>query len=299
MPAIKKSRRTLTIFAGALFLLLAGYSILRLIAEPAGASPYFTPAKFLVIAHRGGRSLGPESTLYTFQRAVDMGVDVLEMDLQMTRDGQLVVLHDATVDRTTNGTGPLQQLTLAQVKQLDAGYHWTRDHGRTFPFRGKGLKIPTLTEVFTAFPDIRKNIEIKDESADMPDVLCRTIREFSQQQSVLVASFRTDELKRFRRKCPEIATSCAAREATLFFGLARLGLESVYSPPAQALQVPEFYGDMRVVTRQFVAAAHQRNMQVHVWTVNDPASMQRLHDLGVDGIMTDYPDRLLRLLNKS
>jgi glycerophosphoryl diester phosphodiesterase len=299
MHDMQKYKRTLTVFGGALLLVIAAYGVLRLIAEPAGASPYFTPAKFLVIAHRGGRSLGPESTLYTFQRAVDMGVDVLEMDLQMTRDGQLVVLHDATVDRTTNGTGPVQELTLAQVKQLDAGYRWTPDQGRTFPFRDKGLKIPTLAEVFTAFADTRKNIEIKGESTDIADALCRAIREFSQQNCVLVACFRADELKRFRRRCPEIATSCAAREATVFFALARLGLESVYTPPAQALQVPELYGDIRVVTPQFVEAAHRRNMQVHVWTVNDTAPMQRLHDLGVDGIMTDYPDRLLRLLNRS
>ena len=289
----------MTVLAGGLFLVVAAYGLLRLTAKTAAAHPYFSHSEFLVIAHRGGRGIGPENPLYTFQRAVDMGVDVLEMDLQMTRDGQLVVLHDATVDRTTNGTGPVQEMTLAQVKQLDAGYNWTPDQGRTFPFRGKGLKIPTLAEVFTSFADTRKNIEMKSESADMPEALCRTIQEFSQQQFVLVACFREDELERFRRRCPEVATSCAEREAAVFFVVARLGLESAYTPPAQALQVPEFYGEIRVVTRQFVEAAHRRNMQVQVWTVNDPADMQRLRDLGVDGIMTDYPDRLLRLLNRS
>jgi glycerophosphoryl diester phosphodiesterase len=252
----------------------------------------------LVIAHRGGRSLGPEITLYTFQRALDMGVDVLEVDVRTTKDGEPILLHDRTVDRTTNGTGPANNFTLAELKALDAGYRWSPDRGQTFPMRGKGLTIPTLAEVFKAFPNARINVEIKESQAAEIAGLCRLIRDYQKTDHVMVASFDVSPLNKFRAQCPEVATSAGAREAYLFYGLQWAHLENLYSPPAQALQVPQYYGGTKVVTPRFLEAAHTRNMRVHVWTVNDRQSLQELIDLGVDGIMTDYPERLLRLLDK-
>ena len=294
----QKLRQIIAILIGFALLLFAGYHVLRLYATPAAGHAYFMPSKFLVIAHRGGRGLGPENTLFTFQRAADMGVDVLEMDVRMTKDGQLVVLHDDTVERTTDGMGAVLDYTLAQLKKLDTGYRWTPDSGRSFPFRGKGLTVPTLAEVFTTFPHKRLNLEIKAETTEIVPALCRKIEQYQKADLVLVASFRSSVLKEFRRLCPEVTTSCTFRESLLYFWLSKARMTSIYSPPAAALQVPEIYGNTRVVTRPFVEAAHRRNMQVHVWTVNDVPSMKRLYDLGVDGIMTDYPDRLLRLVNR-
>jgi glycerophosphoryl diester phosphodiesterase len=283
---------------GSIFIIAIAYEVLCLIAQPISDHPYDNPGNFLVIAHRGGRDLGPESTLHTFQRAVDLGVDVLEMDVRSTKDGELIVIHDSTVDRTTNGTGFVQDFSLVELKTLDAGHRWSPDNGRSFPMRGKGLTVPTLAEVFQAFPATRMNIEIKESQTTVIDALCRLIRDYQKTKLVMIASFDASHLKKFRAQCPQVATSMGAREAFLFYGLQRAYLEKIYSPPAQALQVPEYYGNTQVITQRFIDAAHARNMRVHVWTVNDKKRMQELINLGVDGIITDYPGRLLGLLER-
>ncbi len=272
------------------------YGILYALARPIPDHPYFKPDKFLAIAHRGGRSLGPENTLYTFKRAVELGTDVLEMDLQTTSDGALVILHDREVDRTTNGTGAVDSFTLSDLKKLDAGFRWTPDNSRSFPLRSTGITIPTLAQVFKTFPDQRMNIEIKSSQVNTIQDLCRTIRDNRRSQKVMVACFDAGKLGEFRSICPEVATSAGASEAAVFYWLQWANLESAYSPNAQALQIPETYGDNRIATRRFLDAAHARNMRVHVWTVNEVEAMQRLIDLGVDGIMTDYPERLVKIL---
>jgi len=281
---------------GLILILFIIFGILHALARPIPDHIYFKPDDFLVIAHRGGRSLGPENTIYAFKRAVELGTDVLEMDLQTTRDGTLVILHDREVDRTTNGKGAVDSFTLPEIKKLDAGFRWSPDNSRSFPLRYKGVTIPTLTEVFKAFPDTRMNIEIKSSQVNTIQNLCRTIRENGMAEKVMVACFDAGKLGEFRSVCPEVATSAGASEAVIFYWLQWAHLETAYSPNAQALQIPEAYRDNRIATRRFLEAAHARNMRVHVWTVNDVESMQRLVDLGVDGIMTDYPDRLLKTL---
>jgi glycerophosphoryl diester phosphodiesterase len=280
-----------------LLILLIVYDILCWVADPAPDHPYFQTDKFLVIAHRGGRSLGPEGTLYTFRKAVDLGVDVLEMDVRSTADGQLIILHDRALTRTTGTAGLIENFTLSEVKKLDAAYHWTTDSGRSFPLRNTGIRIPTVAEVFQAFSKTKMIIEIKDYRSDAVQSLCGLIRDHQMSEKVMVASFETDSLKEFRSLCPRVATSAPTAEATLFYILQRLYLEAAYSPEALVLQVPEALRDLPIVTRRFIEAAHARNMRVQVWTVNDINSMKRLVDLGVDGIMTDYPQRLLKVIN--
>jgi glycerophosphoryl diester phosphodiesterase len=278
--------------------LLVLYEVLSYLAKPVPNHPYFNPAGFMVIAHRGGRSLGPENTLYTYQRAADLGVDVLEIDVHLTQDNHLAVIHDKTVDRTTNGSGTVESYKLADLQKLDAAYRWSADSGNPFPLRGKGIKIPILSEVFQAFPQMRINIEIKDSKPVAITSLCRTIQDHNMSQKVMIASFNTAALKKFRLICPAVATSAGASEAIWFYALQKIHMESAYTPNAQALQVPEDYGDLRVVNKKFVEAAHARNMRVQVWTVNDIDSMKRLLEHGVDGIMTDYPQKLIALLKK-
>jgi glycerophosphoryl diester phosphodiesterase len=252
----------------------------------------------LVIAHRGGAGLWPENTIYAFEQSAALGADVIETDARLTADGALVLIHDETVARTTDGTARVSDLTLAELKRLDAGHRFTPDGGRTFPHRGRGLTVPTLREAFALPGNLRFNIEPKDESDALVKALCAAIREHGMAERVVVAAFRQGTLDGFRRECPEVATSASASEASGFLARYKAGLAASYSPPMQALQVPEYAGGMQVLTREFVEAAHGRNLHVHAWTVNAAEDMRRLLDLGVDGIMTDYPDRLLELLKK-
>jgi glycerophosphoryl diester phosphodiesterase len=209
-----------------------------------------------------------------------------------------VILHDREVDRTTNGKGAVERFNLSELKKLDAGYHWSPDNAGSFPLRDAGIAIPTLAEVFKAFPDTRMNIEIKSSQVNTVQDLCRTIRIHGMSEKVLVACFDAGKLGEFRSICPEVATSTGASEAMVFYWLQVTRLESAYSPSAQALQVPEAYRNNPIATRRFLDAAHARNMRVHVWTVNEIESMQRLIELGVDGIMTDYPQQLVKILNE-
>lgn len=293
---VKKLRQFGILFLGLCIAIFIFFEVLSYLAEPVPDHPYFNPTEFMVIAHRGGRSLGPENTLYTYRRAVDLGVDVLEIDVQLTRDNRLAVIHDKTVDRTTNGSGTVESYKLADLQTLDAAYRWSADSGNPFSLRGRGINIPSLSAVFKAFPQMRINIEIKDPKPAAITALCRTIKDHNMSQKVMIASFSAGALKKFRSICPAAATSAGASEAIWFYSLQKMHLESAYSPSAQALQVPENYGDLQIVNNRFVEAAHARNMRVQVWTINDIDSMKRLLKLGVDGIMTDYPQKLIEII---
>jgi glycerophosphoryl diester phosphodiesterase len=283
---------------GLLLVLVVGIGIAALLARLVPSHPYFDNGQVLVMAHRGGRGLRPENTLVAFQEAVALGVDVLEMDLHSTSDGVVVVMHDDTVDRTTDGSGPVHDYSLAELQVLDAGYHWSADDGATTPYRGLGIGVPTLEEVFTAFPGILMNIEIKQAQPAIVAPVCQLIRDHGMAVKVLVASFDDEIIKAFRRTCPEVATTAGEDEVRLLYGLSLVYLGGLLSPAYEAVQVPEYSGNIHVLTQRFVDAAHGRNLQVHAWTINEVADMQRLLDLGVDGIITDYPDRLLRLLGR-
>jgi len=284
---------------GLILVLGAVYAVLAILAKPIPSHPFFDPQEgVLVIAHRGGRRLWPENTLYAYQKAAALGVDVLEMDVHSTGDGVLVMMHDDTVDRTTDGSGPIQDYSLAALQALDAGYHWTDDEGVTYPYRGQGIVVSTLDEVFTALPDIRMNIEIKQSEPSIVQPLCEMIRDHDMTERVLIASFDQDTVRAFRDACPEVATTAGEDEVYLLYGLSFVYLGNLYSPSAEAVQVPEQRGSIYVLIPRFVKAAQGRNMDVHVWTVNELDDMQRMLDAGVDGIITDYPDRLLDLLGR-
>ena len=281
-----------------LVLLLAAGGALLLPARPVADHPFFrqTGTGPLVIAHRGGMALWPENTLYAFEQAASLGADVMETDVRATADAVLVLLHDATVNRTTDGTGAVAASTLAELERLDAGARWSPDGGRTFPYRNQGLTVPTLTEAFAALPRMRFNLEIKDPGLAAP--LCQALREHGKVQQVMVASFHGDALAEFRRLCPEVATSASAAEARNFYLAATTSLDNAYRPTMQALQVPEYMGGIRVLSPAFVRAARRLNLQVHAWTINETEAMRRILALGVDGIITDYPDRLVMLLGR-
>ena len=263
-----------------------------LVAGPAPSHPFFVAHKqqVEVIAHRGGAGLRPENTLAAFRHAAALGADMLEMDLRATADGVIVVLHDATVDRTTDGHGRVDGLALELLRRLDAGYRWTSDGGQTFPFRGRAILVPTLAEVLARLPQTRMTIEMKQQGAAFAVSVCALLRESGMTPKVLVASFDHATLKAFREDCPEVASSMSAREVRLF-----LAVRGAYTPPAPALHLPDRRGEMLLATLDIIAMARQRQLKVHVWTVNDEVRMRELLRLGVDGIITDRPDRLLYL----
>lgn len=267
-------------------------------AVPVPAHPYFADEGFLVIAHRGGRGLMPENTLEAFRHADSLGVDVLEMDLHASADGHLVIIHDATVDRTTNGSGRVDSLTLAQLTALDAGYRFQGEDD-SFPLRGKDVRIPTLEAALSSFRHKRLLIEIKPNSPQVARQFCATLERFDMDEKTVVASFHSDALNAFRSACPQTPISATAGQVGLYTAMHLLHLEAAYLDPPIAFQVPEKLGPLQLVDRRFVESVHARNAQVHVWTVNSEEAMQRLIDFGVDGLITDYPDRLLRVLGRT
>jgi glycerophosphoryl diester phosphodiesterase len=273
--------------------------VVYFLAKPAPDHPYYTdrPA-VMVIAHQGGNHLWPDNTLFAFQNAVDLGADVLEMDLHITSDDVLVIIHDETVDRTTDGSGEVEQMTLAEIKTLDAAYRWTRDDGATYPYRGQGISVPTLEEVFQAFPGQRMTIEIKKTERSMAKPFCEMIRKYNMQDRVLVASFHDERMAEFRAECPEVATSSARQETTVFVLLTKVWLGGLVSPEFYSLQVPKESSGIPVMTPGFVRAAHARNLMVEPWTINDPEQMKLYLEWGVDGMITDRPDLLLELLER-
>ena len=279
-------------------LLVAVYAFLAARSEPVPPHPFFSDDEVMVMAHRGGQGLWPENTLFAFERAAELGADVLDMDVRSTADGVLVAIHDKRVDRTTNGRGEVGALTLAQLKTLDAGSRWTADRGASFPFRGRGITVPALEEVFRSFPQMRMSMEIKQEEPSIAAPLCSLVRAYDLGGQVLVSSFSAEVMEVFRAACPEVATSAAASEVLLFWGASRLFLDAAYQPSVQVLQVPERLGWLDVVDERFTGMARAHNMKVCVWTVDEPEDMQRLLDLGVDGVNTSYPDRLLGLLGR-
>jgi glycerophosphoryl diester phosphodiesterase len=253
--------------------------------------PYLAGAP-LLIAHRGGSALAPENTLPAFRRALEWwGADILELDVQPTRDGHAVVFHDPTLARTTGGSGAIAELDLARVRELDAGYRFTPDGGRTYPFRGIGIRIPTLSEVLQEFPAARVNIEIKDGRTQ--DAVLRAIRDAGAERRVLIAG----ERARDRRKLMKLGmpVSASARELKLFVAQLRLG-KVLIPPGVDALQLPIRHNSQLIPTRELVEVAHSWNLAVHVWTVDELSDMHLLLDNGVDGIITDRPDRLARVL---
>ncbi len=249
------------------------------------------------VAHRGGAEIAPENTLEGFREGLRVGAGVLELDVHATADGHVVVIHDATVDRTTDGTGTVREMMLAEVKRLDAGYRFTPDGGGTFPYRGAGIRIPTLEEVYGAFVDMPINVEIKGERPGIEEAVWRVIEAAGAEDRTLAVSESTATIRRFREASGgRVATASSTAELISFCLLSRLGLGGPSRPRYQALQGPETYHGLRIVTPGFVRAAHERGLRVDVWTIDSEPDMRRLLGYGVDGIMTDRPDVLARVL---
>ena len=302
----RPSRRIGIVIAAALATLLVVYLVLVLVArsrvDPGRTHPFFEPRagehEPLVFAHQGGELIRPSNTMVAFTHAADLGVDVLDTDMHRTADGVLVLLHDETVDRTSDGTGAVRDLTLDELRQLDFGHTFTTDDGATYPYRGRGLGIVTVEELFTTFDDgTRFGIEIKQTGPEAATELCRTIQRFGYEDRVLVSSFAQPNLDVFRTACPTVATSATEGEVIRFYLAHRLGLNGLVRPAFDALQVPEASSGLRIVSDGFVESAGAWGIPVVPWTINEPDDLDRMIELDVDGINTDVPDRLLERLS--
>lgn len=294
-------RAVLGLVALVAVLLLGIYAVLALTeGEKAPARGIFQQSsrRPLVIAHRGGAKMGPENTLEVLRKSHALGVDVLEIDVRMTADAEFAVIHDSKVDRTTNGSGEVSSMTIGELKSLDAGHDFTTDGGVTFPYRGKGVTVPTLAEVLAEFPSSNINIEAKQIGEEHAVALCSLLRFSSTPERIVVASVSDSFLENFRQSCPEFPTSASFTEVTEFLVYQKIGVAHSYSPSMNAMQVPLGLPAVSIVGPDFIAAARERNFEVHVWTINDEEKMAELIALGVDGIMTDRPDVLLRLLSR-
>jgi glycerophosphoryl diester phosphodiesterase len=252
------------------------------------------------LAHRGASDMAPENTIEAFRLAVEAGAGGLELDVHMTRDGHIVVIHDATVDRTTSGSGAVSEMTLHELRKLDAGHNFRPDGGPTRPYRGRGVRVPTLGEVLEEFPGVAVNIDIKAGTPGIEETVFGVLREANALRRAIVVSTPHATVKRFRKVSGgHVSTGGSKWEIGIFYLLSRLRLERLVRPAYDALQVPLRHRGILVVTPRFVRAAHARGVRVDAWTINQADEMRRLLDLGVDVIMTDRPGTLAEVLNKS
>ena len=254
---------------------------------------YFDSPRPRLYGHRGSSAHYPENTLPSFRAAMKAGVPYLELDVWATRDRHIVVHHDENTLRLCGENRRICDCTLAEVKELDAGYAFSPDGGKSFPFRGQGITIPSLDELFQACPDALFNIEIKQETTPIEPLVLASIRRAKKEDAVLMAAESDAVMQRLRPLCGEIPTSFSRGELETFFTWLGGGCRQSYQPPAAALQIPETYGLKTLVSPPMLEAAHSLGLEVHVWTINSPADMERLLKMGVDGIMSDYPELLV------
>ena len=252
--------------------------------------PFFHADRPLVFAHRGGAALAPENTLAAFDRGVALGADGIELDLHRSRDGHLVACHDPTVDRTTDGRGRIADLDLAELQTLDAGYRFTPDDGRTFPFRGQDVRIPTFEEILLRYPDTRFSIELKLGDLVSARQALATAESAGVVGRTCLGAFNQKPVSWLRSRRRGVATWATRPEVVRFLALDALRLSRVRAPRAHAFCIPEHSGRSRIVTPRRIRALARHGTPVHVWTVDDQADMRRLLAWGVTGLVTDRPD---------
>ncbi len=251
----------------------------------------------LHIAHRGGAALAPENTLVAFRAAVERWrTDMLELDLHATRDGELVVSHDPTLQRCTDGEGRIADHDLASLRRLDAGHRFSPDGGRTFPVRGQGVRVPTFREVLRAFPGLRLNVEVKAEAPGIEEGVARLLRAEGAVRRVCLGSELDALGARLVEAAPEVCAFYPRDALTELVLALKSGAEPPDDPRFQVLDMPLDYGEVRLVDPPFLEATARLGRWVNVWTVDDPEAMRALVGMGVGGIMTDRPDLLRQIL---
>jgi glycerophosphoryl diester phosphodiesterase len=238
--------------------------------------PFFSSSRPLVFAHRGGSALAPENTMAAFANGLAVGADGFELDVQLSRDGVVVVQHDQTVDRTTPGHGRVDEMTARDLARLD---------------------VPALADVLARFRDARVIVEMKTNGRELASGVVDAIRRSDALERVCLGAFGQRALNAARLLEPALATSAAREEVrwALYRSWVR---KPSYGVPYQGFQVPEWAGTTRIVSKRFVDMAHRADLSVQVWTVDDEADARRLLEWGVDALITDRPDIMVRVVRR-
>ena len=255
--------------------------------------PYFDIPRPHLFGHRGASGEAPENTRAAFERALAQGVPYLEMDCHATSDGEIVIHHDDTLDRTTDASGPLAKLSFVELEKLDAGHRFSADGGRTFPVRGRGVRVPRLVEVLEAFPHARINLEVKQADPPIAEEVVRILRRAGAERRTLLAAEDEAILAHLRALEPGTALGSSQADVVEFVLAGAQDRLDAFRPRGHALQVPPDALGRPLVTRAFVTAAHALGLAVHVWTINDADEAKRLLALGADGVMSDFPALLV------
>ena len=276
-----------------------------------GTGTTWLERRVIAYAHQGGAWESPSSTLHAINQAIAAGATGIELDVHATADGELVVCHDATVDRTTAQSGVIASFTLEELRSMDFSYWWIPGADVTpgrpaadYPYRGRApgdrsFGIATLREVLEGFPGVVLNLDIKQTAPVVrpyEESLAKLLAEFGRADDVIVASFLDPATETFRRFAPHVPISAGTMATAEAWRAVQAG-EAMPETPAVAYQVPERQGDLVVVDERFVVAAHAAGKAVHVWTVNEAESMERLLALGVDGIISDVPTLLCSVVD--
>ena len=241
-----------------------------------------------MFAHRGGCALGPENTIAAFDRGLDTGADGLELDVRLSADGVVVVCHDETLERTTNASGPVSAHTAAELSRVDAGYHFT-DHAGRHPFRGQGVSIPTLRDVFKRYPDIPIIVEMKPDTEDMGLAVAAEVVAADAVERVCAAGYGSRSLAATRSVLPGMASSANRMEVRLALYRSWAGWPARRASYG-GYQVPEHAGSLRVVSPRFIRHAHRAGLEVQVWTVDEADDMRRLLGWGANALISNRPD---------
>ena len=244
----------------------------------------------LVIAHRGSMVLGPENTLYSFELADAAGADVLELDVHPSSDGHIMVIHDPTVDRTSNGTGAVRSLRLNELKALDFAWQFRLPDTEGYPMRGMGIGIPTLNELFDRFPGRSYSIDIKENDPDFATEVVRLIHRREMRGRVVFGSFHPRITRILRAAVPPISVAADRPAALRLLATSYAGLPARWLSACDAYMLPDRAGLLPVATTPLVRAIHRLGRRLYVWTIDDPAVMRRLLALGADGIITNRTD---------
>jgi len=242
---------------------------------------FFWSFTMIILAHRGASGDTAENTIHAFALALDRGADAIETDTRLSSDGIPMLIHDPTIERVTTGTGYVSD--------------WTADELRKFS-AGEIAAIPTLEESLKRFPSARFNVDLKDRSEELSIAVGETIRMCDAVDRLTIASFHPETLEMFRNSFPEISTSLHAGEVKKLFLSAWFGGTFDVPKNAVSLQIPERFGLFPVVTKRLVRCAHDAGLRVEPWTINDEAALRRVKRAGVDGVFTDFPERIKTIL---
>jgi len=255
----------------------------------------------IILAHRGGAHLEPEHTMLAFEKSAQLGVDGFEIDIRLTKDEEIIVFHDATVDRTTEGYGSVSEMTLAEINALNHGYQF-EDLTGAFPYREQKVDVVTLRELLESYPNMLINIDIKDapdtyEGSLMPSKLWRLIEELGVEERVVVTSFYGEQIDRFNLYAQnQVALGAGESDVRKAFASYSSQFGHLYHPKVDVFQIPPKSGVVSLDSPKFIQFLSNLNIPVHYWTINDLVTMNKLIHNGAQGIITDRPDIAVELL---